>query len=218
MRVLLVEDDSLLGRAIKQALIDATYTVDWVTNGNTALSSIVLHDYTLVLLDLGLPEKDGIDVLRTLRQQKNTVPIIIITARDSVEDRIQGLDLGADDYLIKPFLIDELQARIRAILRRKYGLTTPLLYNQELELNPATREVSIQGVIQSLSAKEYALLHCLMLRPGTILSRQELEEHIYGWNEEVASNAVEFLIHGLRKKLGKNTIKNVRGLGWMVNK
>jgi two-component system OmpR family response regulator len=218
MRVLLVEDDSLLGSAIKQALIDATYTIDWVTNGNTALSTIALHDYALVLLDLGLPEKDGIDVLRTLRQQKNTVPIIIITARDSVEDRIQGLDLGADDYLIKPFLIDELQARIRAILRRKYGLTTPLLYNQELELNPATREVSIQGVIQSLSAKEYALLHCLMLRPGTILSRQELEEHIYGWNEEVASNAVEFLIHGLRKKLGKNTIKNVRGLGWMVNK
>jgi two-component system OmpR family response regulator len=218
MRVLLVEDDPLLGSAIKQALIDATYTIDWVTNGNTALSTIALHDYALVLLDLGLPEKDGIDVLRTLRQQKNTVPIIIITARDSVEDRIQGLDLGADDYLIKPFLIDELQARIRAILRRKYGLTTPLLYNQELELNPATREVSIQGVIQSLSAKEYALLHCLMLRPGTILSRQELEEHIYGWNEEVASNAVEFLIHGLRKKLGKNTIKNVRGLGWMVNK
>jgi two-component system OmpR family response regulator len=218
MRVLLVEDDSLLGSAIKQALIDATYTIDWVTNGNTALSTIALHDYALVLLDLGLPEKDGIDVLRTLRQQKNTVPIIIITARDAVEDRIQGLDLGADDYLIKPFLIDELQARIRAILRRKYGLTTPLLYNQELELNPATREVSIQGVIQSLSAKEYALLHCLMLRPGTILSRQELEEHIYGWNEEVASNAVEFLIHGLRKKLGKNTIKNVRGLGWMVNK
>jgi two-component system OmpR family response regulator len=218
MRLLLVEDDHLLGEAIQQALHDAAYAIDWVQDGDTALSTIKTQDYALVLLDLSLPKKDGIEVLSDLRKAKNAVPIIIITARDAVEDRIKGLDYGADDYLVKPFLINELQARIRAVIRRNQGVADPILSNEHLELNPATREVSINNKTHLLSAREYAVLHALMLRPGNILSRDELEDRIYGWNEEVASNAIEFIIHGLRKKTGKNAIKNVRGLGWMVGK
>tara|TARA_R110001583_G_scaffold52009_1_gene161810 strand:+ start:9204 stop:9860 length:657 start_codon:yes stop_codon:yes gene_type:complete len=218
MRLLLVEDDNLLGEAIRQALHDAAYAIDWVQDGSTALSTIKTQDYALVLLDLGLPQKDGIEVLSELRKAKNAVPIIIITARDAVEDRIKGLDYGADDYLVKPFLINELQARIRAVVRRNQGVADPILSNENLELNPVTREVKINNQTHLLSAREYAVLHALMLRPGTILSRDELEDRIYGWNEEVASNAIEFIIHGLRKKMGKEAIKNVRGLGWMVGK
>jgi two-component system OmpR family response regulator len=218
MRLLLVEDDFLLGEAMQQALHDAAYAVDWVRDGNTAMSTIKVHDYALILLDLGLPQKDGIQVLSELRKVKNAVPVIIITARDSVEDRIKGLDQGADDYLIKPFLVDELKARIRAVVRRHQGVADPILSNGVLELNPTTREVNNNNKTQLLSAREYAILHALMLRPGAILSRDDLEERIYGWNEEVASNAVEFIIHGLRKKVGKQAIKNVRGMGWMVSK
>jgi two-component system OmpR family response regulator len=218
MRILLVEDDSLIGRAVEQALQDAALAVDWVQDGDTALSAIETEEYSLVLLDLGLPKKDGYEVLRLLRQNKHTVPVIIITARDAVDDRIKGLDYGADDYLVKPFSIDELQARIRAVIRRNHGNATPLLGNDLLSLDPASHEVSCDSKVHSLSSREYALLHALMLRPGSILSRSELEERIYGWNEEVASNAIEFIIHGLRKKLGKDAIKNVRGLGWMVSK
>tara|TARA_R110002153_G_scaffold274352_1_gene449036 strand:+ start:9249 stop:9905 length:657 start_codon:yes stop_codon:yes gene_type:complete len=218
MRLLLVEDDNLLGEAIRQALHDAAYAIDWVQDGSTALSTMKTQDYALVLLDLGLPQKDGIEVLSELRKAKNAVPIIIITARDAVEDRIKGLDYGADDYLVKPFLINELQARIRAVVRRNQGVADPILSNENLELNPVTREVKINNQTHLLSAREYAVLHALMLRPGTILSRDELEDRIYGWNEEVASNAIEFIIHGLRKKMGKEAIKNVRGLGWMVGK
>ncbi len=218
MRILLVEDDALIGGAVKQALHDAALAVDWVQDGATALSVSKTEDYALILLDLGLPGKDGFDVLRELRREKNTVPVIIITARDAVEDRIKGLDFGADDYLVKPFSIGELQARMRAVVRRDHGVAEPMLSNGLLVLNPATREVTCNDQVLSLSAREYALLHALMLRPGNILSRDELEEKIYGWNEEVASNAIEFIIHGLRKKLGKAAIKNVRGLGWMVSK
>ena len=218
MRILLVEDDSLIGRAVEQALRDAALAVDWVQDGDAALSALKTEDYSLLLLDLGLPGKDGFEVLRLLRQRKYSVPVIIITARDAVEDRIKGLDYGADDYLVKPFSIDELQARIRAVIRRKNGNATPLMDNDILSLNPATRKVSCDSKVYDLSSREYALLHALMLRPGSILSRAQLEERIYGWNEEVTSNAIEFIIHGLRKKLGKDTIKNVRGLGWMVSK
>ncbi len=218
MRILLVEDDPLIGRAVKQALHDASFAVDWVQDGETALSVIKTEDYALMLLDLGIPKKDGFEVLRILRQGKQALPVIIITARDAVEDRIKGLDYGADDYLVKPFSIDELQARIRAVVRRNHGSANPLLTNDILTLDPASRDVTRDGKIHSLSSREYALLHALMLRPGSILSRSELEERIYGWNEEVASNAIEFIIHGLRKKLGKDAIKNVRGLGWMVSK
>lgn len=218
MRILLVEDDPLIGGAVEQALRDASFAVDWVNDGNTALSVVDTQVYTLILLDLGLPKKDGYEVLRILRRRKKTLPVIIITARDAVEDRIKGLDYGADDYLVKPFSIDELQARIRAVVRRNHGISNPLLGNEVISLNPANREASRDGKSHSLSSREYALLHALMLRPGTILSRTELEERIYGWNEEVASNAIEFIIHGIRKKLGKDAIKNVRGLGWMVSK
>lgn len=218
MRVLLAEDDHLIGSAIQQALHDTAYAVDWVKDGNAALSAIQRQDYSVLLLDLGLPDKDGIQVLQSLRKAKNTIPVIIITARDAVEDRIKGLDCGADDYLVKPFLIAELQARIRAVIRRNQGVGDPILSNDILELNPATHEVTIDNETYLLSAREYALLHALMLRPGNILSRDDLEERIYGWNEEVASNAIEFIIHGLRKKMSREAIKNVRGLGWMVSK
>ncbi len=218
MRILLVEDDLLIGQAIEQALQDATLAVDWVKDGDTALLALKAEEYSLLLLDLGLPNKNGFEVLRLLRQNKHTVPVIIITARDAVEDRIKGLDFGADDYLVKPFSIDELQARIRAVIRRNNGNASPLLSNDILTLDPASREVIRNSTVFTLSSREYSLLHALILRPGSILSRTELEERIYGWNEEVASNAIEFIIHGLRKKLGKDAIKNIRGLGWMVSK
>jgi len=218
MRILLVEDDPLVGSAVRQALQDAAFAVDWVQDGATALSSSKNEDYTLVLLDLGLPRKDGLEVLRELRQMKNTVPTIIITARDAVEDRIKGLDYGADDYLVKPFSVGELVARMRAVVRRHNGVADPLLSNGDVSLNPATREATRDDRIHVLSAREYALLYALLLRPGAILSRDDLEERIYGWNEEVASNAIEFIIHSLRKKFGKDVIKNIRGLGWMVSK
>ncbi len=218
MRILLVEDDELIGKAVKQALNDSSHAVDWVRDGVTASSSVDLEDYALVLLDLGLPHKDGLDVLKDIRSNKKSMPVIILTARDSIEDRIKGLDLGADDYLVKPFSIDELHARIRAVIRRKNGVADPVLRNSVMVLNPSTHEVTRGDKSYTLSAKEYALLHALMLRPGNIYSRDQLEESLYGWNEEVASNAIEFLIHSLRKKLGKDAIKNIRGMGWMVAK
>lgn len=218
MRVLLVEDDPLIGSAVRKALQDEAFAVDWVQDGDTALFSSRTENYTLVLLDLGLPRKDGLEVLRELRHMENDVATIIITARDSVNDRIKGLDYGADDYLVKPFSVGELVARMRAVVRRKNGIADPLLSNGDVSLNPATREVTRNNQLIVSSAREYALLYALLLRPGTILSRDDLEERIYGWNEEVASNAIEFIIHGLRKKLGKDVIKNVRGLGWMVSK
>ncbi|APR66994.1 MAG: DNA-binding response regulator [Thalassobium sp.] len=218
MRIMLVEDDAPLGNAVKLALHDASYAVDWVQDGESALRAIELEEYALILLDLGLPKKDGLEVLRELRKDKNKLPVIIITARDAVEDRIRGLDYGADDYLVKPFSIDELHARIRAVIRRNHGVADPVLSNNIITLNPVNREVSRNDQTFQLTAKEYALLHALMLRLGAILSREKLEESIYGWNEEVASNAIEFIIHALRKKLGKDVIKNVRGMGWMVSK
>ena len=215
---MLVEDDEPIGNAVKLALHDASYAVDWVQDGESALHAIKIEEYSLILLDLGLPKKDGLDVLRELRKAKIKLPVIIITARDAIEDRIRGLDYGADDYLVKPFSIDELHARIRAVVRRNHGVADPILSNNVIALNPANREVSSEGEVFQLTAREYALLHTLMLRPGAILSREKLEESIYGWNEEVASNAIEFNIHALRKKLGKDAIKNVRGMGWMVSK
>ena len=218
MRVLLVEDDSDLGKAIEQALTDGADTVDWVTNGETALEAAATAEYSMILLDLGLPKRDGISVLKQLRQRRKNVPVLIITARDSVDDRIAGLDAGADDYLVKPFEVEELRARMRAVIRRHNGTANPILSNGIVDLDPSTRCATRDGKETSLSAREYALLHALMLRPGQVLSREALESNIYGWNEEVASNAIEFLIHGVRKKLGQDSIKNVRGLGWMVNR
>ena len=218
MRVLLIEDDRMIGTAVQQALKDAAYAVDWVTDGETAIHAAESEAYEVALLDLGLPKADGRDVLRRLRGLGRKLPVIIVTARDSVEDRIDGLDLGADDYLIKPFEIRELLARMRAVLRREGSGSTPLLGNGILVLDPATREASFLGESALLTAREFALLQALLARPGMILSRSELERQIYGWNEEVESNAVEFLIHTIRKKLGTTVIRNVRGVGWMVDR
>jgi two-component system OmpR family response regulator len=218
MRVLLIEDDRMIGTAVQQALKDAAYAVDWVTDGETAIHAAESEAYEVALLDLGLPKADGRDVLRRLRGLGRKLPVIIVTARDSVDDRIDGLDLGADDYLIKPFEIRELLARMRAVLRREGSGSTPLLGNGMLGLDPATREASFLGESALLTAREFALLQALLARPGLILSRSELERQIYGWNEEVESNAVEFLIHTIRKKLGTTVIRNVRGVGWMVDR
>lgn len=218
MRVLLVEDDRMISAATEQALRDAAYAVDCVGDGGAAQLSVSTQQYDLVLLDLGLPRLDGFHVLRHLRENKIGTPVLIITARDALEDRIRGLDAGADDYVIKPFEMDELLARMRAVIRRHGGTGSPVLTNGEIQLDLASREVAFDGVTQRLSAREFSLMQTLMLRPGAILSRQDLEDRIYGWNEEVESNAVEYLIHSIRKKFGNTIIKNVRGLGWMVSK
>lgn len=218
MRVLLVEDDRMIGAAVQQALSDAAYAVDWTTDGEQALAAALAQTYDLVLLDLGLPRRDGIDVLRQLRARNARVPILIVTARDEVEDRIAGLDLGADDYVLKPFDVQELLARMRAVVRRQGGSASPLLTNGAITLDPVTRDVSFEGRSAALSGREFTLLQALLVRPGAILSRQELEERIYGWNEEVESNTVEVLIHGIRRKLGPTVIRNVRGVGWRVDR
>ncbi len=219
MRVLLVEDDSMIGNAVLDALKDASYAVDWLRSGQTVIETLTCQHYDLMLLDLGLPGIDGLQVLRTLRSKSNPVPVLIITARDGVDDRIRGLDCGADDYVLKPFEMRELLARMRAVIRRKGGSAAPELSNGVVSLDPASREARVtdnEPVL--LSNREFSLLQALMVRPGAILSRGELEERIYGWGEEVESNAVEFLIHALRRKLGSDVIKNVRGVGWMVSK
>lgn len=217
MRVLLIEDDPMIGAAAQAALKDASCAADWVKTGTEGLAVLAAQRYDLVLLDLGLPGKDGLDVLRTLRAKSDPVPVLITTARDGVDDRIAGLDAGADDYVIKPFDMNELLARMRAVLRRKGGTGAPALDNGLLRLDPASHEARRQeNEPVLLSNREFALLHALMLRPGAILSRADLEDRVYGWGEEVESNAIEYLIHALRKKLGSDAIKNVRGAGWMV--
>jgi two-component system OmpR family response regulator len=219
MRVLLVEDDPMIGEAIQGALKDASYAADWVKDGQTALTTLGCQHYDLVLLDLGLPGKDGLEVLATIRAKDNPVPLLIITARDGLDDRLRGLDGGADDYVSKPFQMAELLARMRAVLRRKGGTASPSLTNGVVSLDPATKEASVNGGSPvQLSNREFSLLQALLVRPGAILSRSELEDRIYGWGEEVESNAVEFLIHALRRKLGSEVVKNVRGVGWMVSK
>ncbi|MDD2809354.1 response regulator transcription factor [Rhodoferax sp.] len=218
MRVLLVEDDRMIGDVVSQSLKDESYAVDWVRDGQTALDTLATQVYDVVLLDLGLPKKDGMEVLRGIRAKNNPVPVLVITARDTLDDRIRGLDSGADDYILKPFEMAELLARMRAVVRRKGGVAGPVLTNGVISLDPATREVDLNGEAVGLSGREFSLLMALMVRPGAILSRSDLEDRIYGWNEEVESNAVEFIIHALRKKLGAEVIKNVRGMGWMVAK
>lgn len=218
MRILLVEDDRMIGEAIESALQDATYAVDWVRDGVAASIAAESQHYDAMLLDLGLPKKNGFAVLDALRAKGNVIPVLIITARDAVEERIKGLDAGADDYVLKPFEMAELLARMRAVFRRNSGAAASIVSNGSISLDLTTREASSNGATFRLSAREFSLLHTLMIRPGAILSRSELEDRLYGWNEEVESNAVEFLIHGLRKKLGNGAIKNVRGVGWMVPK
>lgn len=219
MRILLVEDDLMIGDAIEGVLKDASYATDWVKNGLTALAALDTQNYALVLLDLGLPGKDGLDVLDAIRARNNPVPLLIITARDGLDERLRGLDGGADDFLLKPFAMAELLARMRAVLRRRGGNAQSLLDNGEVSLDLASKQASTADISEvQLSSREFALLQALLIRPGAILSRGELEDQIYGWGDEVESNAVEFLIHALRRKLGNHVIKNVRGMGWMVSK
>ena len=216
MRLLLVEDDTMIGEAIRSGLKREGFAVDWVHDGQSAEQVLGTEQFDLLLLDLGLPRKGGLQVLTTLRARQQSMPVLIITARDAVSDRVQGLDAGADDYLVKPFDLDELAARIRALLRRQSGRPLPEIEHLGVQLNPATHRVTQDGREIVLSPKEFALLRLLMERPGNILSRAQLEERLYGWGEEVESNAIEVHIHGLRRKLGTDFIVNVRGVGYRV--
>ena len=218
MRLLLVEDDAMIGESVRQGLRQDGFALDWVRDGAAAELALTNDVYDLMLLDLGLPKKDGLDVLRTLRRQGRDLPVLVLSARDAVSERIAGLDAGADDYLVKPFDLDELAARIRALLRRHAGRTDPVMRHAGVELNQATREVRKDGAPVALSARELALLEAFLDRPGAVLSRTQLEEKLYGWGEEVGSNTVEVYIHSLRKKLGADFIRNVRGVGYMLTK
>jgi two-component system response regulator QseB len=216
MRLLLAEDDRMIGASVVRGLKQEGFTVDWVEDGRAAELAMRENVHDLLLLDLGLPRRDGFDVLAAMRKRGDARPVLILTARDALADRVAGLDAGADDYLVKPFELDELAARIRALLRRRAGRAEPVVTCGRIELNPATREVRVGGAPIALSAREYALLEALLARPGAILSRAQLEEKLYGWDDEVESNAVEVHLHGLRRKLGADAIRNVRGVGWMI--
>ena len=216
MRVLLVEDDVTIGEGLTAALSADGMSVDWVRDGAAAEAALCDAGLTIVLLDLGLPGADGLDLLKAARRRGVDTPVLIITARGSVEDRVSGLDLGADDYLLKPFEVRELAARMRALIRRRAGRATSMLVAGDVELDVGTHELRHGDARAILSAREFSLMHALMERPGRILSRQQIEERIYGWGEEVESNAVDVLIHSVRSKFGKSIILNVRGAGWML--
>jgi two-component system OmpR family response regulator len=216
MRVLLVEDDAMIGDAVLKALRAQDYAVDWVRDGVMAETALQDESYDLVLLDLGLPRRDGLEVLRRLRARGARLPVLVATARDAVSDRIAGLDAGADDYVLKPFDIDELLARMRALIRRSAGRGEPVFVHRGVSLDPATREATVDGQPVSLSSREWAVLEPMVLRPGVVFSRRQLEEKLYGWKEDISSNAVEVYIHGLRRKLGSDLIHTVRGLGYVV--
>lgn len=218
MRLLLVEDDQMIGEAVLDLLRAENFAVDWVRGGVMAGTALDTAEYDLVLLDLGLPDIDGLDVLRAIRKRKNRVPVVIASARDAVTQRIAGLDAGADDYVIKPYDLDELVARVRALLRRSAGRAEPVYEHQNVCINPATHEATVSGHPVTLSAREWAVLEPLIARPGMILSRTQLEEKLFSWKDEVSSNAVEVYVHGLRKKLGAHVIQNVRGVGYLVPK
>jgi two-component system, OmpR family, response regulator len=216
MRLLLVEDDTMIGEAVLDVLRSGHYAVDWVRDGVMADTALRTESYDLVLLDLGLPKRDGLDVLRALRARHQAVPVLVATARDAIGDRIAGLDAGADDYVVKPYDTEELLARIRALIRRSAGQAGPVFSHRGVTLNPATREASVDGEAVSLSAREWAVLEPMLARPGVVFSRAQLEEKLYGWKGDISSNAVKVYVHGLRKKLGSDLIQTVRGLGYVV--
>ena len=216
MRVLVVEDDALLGDAIQAGLKQAGFAVDWVKDGMQADQALGTEPYDAAVLDIGLPRLSGLEVLRRLRQRKATIPVLLLTARDTVDDRIQGLDSGADDYLVKPFDMGELAARLRALVRRASGNTSPSLYAGDVTLDPSAHAVTCRGNTIDLSATEFALLHALLLNAGKVLSRAQLEEKLYAWGEEVESNAIEVHIHHLRRKLYPELIETIRGVGYLV--
>lgn len=218
MRVLLVEDDRMIAQGLLTALRQDGHAVDWMQDGASADEALRASKFDLVLLDLGLPRRDGLTVLRTLRGRHDATPVIILTARDEVSDRIAGLDAGADDYVVKPFDLDELGARIRSVTRRAAGRGDPSIEHAGIRLNPVTRSVEKDGVDVHLSAHEFAVLEALMQRPGAVLSRAQLEDRLYGWQDSVESNAVEVYIHGLRRKLGAESIKTLRGVGYFLPK
>ena len=217
MRVLLVEDDLMIGESLSEALQDEAYTVDWVKDGRQAILTLRVQPYDIILLDLGLPEVDGMGVLTAMRAAKIDTPVLILTARDQLKDRIAGLDSGADDYVVKPFELGEVFARMRVLIRRAQGKADNQVTVGNLTLDTAHKRVMMEGKPIDLTAKEYMLLTTFMLSPEKVMSKNELEDSLYGWGGEVESNAIEFLIHSLRKKVGQDRIKNVRGLGWYIS-
>jgi DNA-binding response OmpR family regulator len=216
VRVLLVEDDRMIGDSVRAALRQAGFAVDWVRDGPAAETSLATERFDVVLLDLGLPQRDGLDVLRAVRARGDRTPVIVLTARDALASRVAGLDAGADDYLLKPFELDELLARMRAVMRRHAGHAASAIQVQDVVLDAATRQVSRAGQPVALSAREFALLEALMARPGAILSRAQLEDRLYGWGDQIDSNAISVFIHQLRRKLGEDFIHTVRGVGYYV--
>ena len=216
VRVLVIEDDPMIGRAVVSGLQQGGYAVDWVRDGCEAELALANGVYDLALLDLGLPRREGLDILKGARRARNDVAILIITARDSLASRLAGLDNGADDYLVKPFDLDELIARARAVIRRRAGRSTPKITYGALTIDPAKREVSLNGVRVELSAREFAVLETLMKDPGAVVSREKLEDSVYGWSEEIDSNCVEVHLHHIRRKLKPQLIRNVRGVGYRI--
>ena len=218
MRVLLVEDDVMIAQGLQTALRQAGFAIDWMRDGDSAAAALQTTTFDVVLLDLGLPHRDGIDVLRDLRRRGDATPVIILTARDEIQHRIAGLDAGADDYIVKPFDLDEVMARMRSVLRRVAGRGDPSIRHGNLRLDPVSRTVERDGVPVGLSAHEYAVIEALLQRPGAVLSRAQLEDRLYGWDEQIGSNAVEVYVHGLRRKLGSDAIRTLRGVGYFVPK
>lgn len=218
MRVLLVEDDKMIAQGLSTGLRQSGMTVDWAPDGRAAEASLVSGRFDLVLLDLGLPYRDGVAVLRNMRSRGDATPVIILTARDDVPHRIAGLDAGADDYIVKPFDLDEVTARMRSVLRRSAGRSEPMIQHGDLLLDPAARTVTLAGKPINLSAHELAVLEALLQRPGAVLSRAQLEDRLYGFNDSIASNAIEVYVHGLRRKLGADVIRTLRGVGYFVPK
>lgn len=216
MRVLLIEDDPLIGDGIRVALELEGYAVDWLRNGEQGLSALKHEEYAACILDVGLPQKDGLQILKAARQSSITIPVLIVTARDAASEKIAGLDSGADDYLTKPFDIDELKARLRALIRRSAGQVTTVLSWRDIVLDPVARRVTKAGQPILLSSREYTILHDFMLYPERVRTKAQIEESLYGWGSEVESNAVEVHIHHLRRKLGAEVIKTIRNVGYVL--